>query len=308
MKEINAITSPGLPSAYCWARVRFATREEATRSATSRSEPSQPRSSQDLNVFDVERELKVTGRRMPIPGSLLSPNGLGHRTVKLQGSQGGPSCGADSHDSDTAPPEMGPPGIAARIEQRNLGSGLRISAGLPCALSERGGNTGQCEVVERRSAAGVDRHHMINVEGRLLASLRQTAVFAAAPRSLNNLPSQVGRNDHAVRQTDAVNVPSAAAAAKEGRRDPPILPPRVSPPESAAALGPACPAVPEATSRPLWATETEPDRPAFQLQVEWLEAYSSSISAPQCNRRPPSFPSAEMVVGPDYRSPKFFPL
>jgi hypothetical protein len=83
-----------------------------------------------------------------------------------------------------------------------------------------------------------------------LTSLRQTAVFAAAPRSLNDLPSQVGRNDHSLRQTDAVNVPSAAGAAREGRRDPPILPPRVSPPKSAAALGPVCPAVPEAASRP----------------------------------------------------------
>lgn len=261
-----------------------------------------------VELPSYERGLKMTRWRMPIPGRLLSSNGPGHGTVELQGNERRPSCGADPHNPHTAPPEMKSPGIAAWVEQRNLGSGLRISAGLACALSERAGNAGQSKVVESGSAAGVDRHHMINVECRLLAGLRQTAVFAAAPRSLNGLPSQVDRNDHAVRQTDAVNVPSAAAAAKEGRRDPLILPPRVSPPESATALGPACPAVPEAVSRPLWATETGPDRPAFELRLEWLEAYSSCVSAGQCNRWQPSFPSTEIVVGPDSCSPSVFPL
>src|ERR1043166_8862917 len=166
---------------------------------------------------------------------------------------------------------MNSPRVAARIKQRHCGSRLRINAGLPGALAEGAGDASQGEVFHYRFPAGVNRLYMINMEDCLLASLGQTAVFAAlAARRMTWRRRCAGT--HVVMLPAGACAERAAEARRAPRSSPPVLQLRFFPPESGLVPDPACPKALEAFSGHLSAGGTAPGHQASLLRFGWLQA------------------------------------
>ena len=107
-------------------------------------------------------------------------------------------CSANRSSPDH-PPRLGPskmslPRIPVRVKERRQGFRLRISSERSRSFSQGTGHTGQSEICQsRRSAvrAGVD---MIDVKGRFLRPLGQTAVLAIVAGSRTNQSRERSRN------------------------------------------------------------------------------------------------------------------
>lgn len=221
---------------------------------------------------------QVPERWVTMQQSFLVANGLSHGSVQLQGTDHGSPGWAESHQANPVPAEMKPPQILARTEQGDISAGLRIACRLSCALAQRAGNTSQREVWEGRLTTGMNRHHVIDMKSRFLASLSQTAVLAPVLGPLNNQPPQMRRDGHAFTRSDCSGAGTAGAATREVRRDPPTLRPRASRPQSGDGLRLACRAGREAASRRPWATGTGPGRRASAPQVGSLDSYARYLS------------------------------
>jgi hypothetical protein len=146
---------------------------------------------------------------------------------------------------------------------------------LPRTFAERARDAGEGEVGQYACPASVNRHHVVDVESGLLASLGQPAVFAAVVRPLNHLLPQKCRNHRALTMLAGSTVLPAGAAGREVRSGPPTLRPLVFPQWLKPAPAPACPVGFGAVSERLWADGTAPDRLASGVRLEWLEAYAS---------------------------------
>ena len=109
--------------------------------------------------------------RMPAAGGFFLADGEDQRAVHRQRGDGGSTGWRERHDALGVPPEVFPPGVRPRVEQRHLFAGVGIDGRLLRPLPQRTRNAGEGEVVERGGAAGGARHDVIDVKRRLLTSL-----------------------------------------------------------------------------------------------------------------------------------------
>jgi len=88
------------------------------------------------------------------------------------------------------------PSIAARIEDRRRRCGSGVENELTGALSERARDARQGEVCQFRLTARSDRNHMVHMEERFLAGLRQATILAPILCAVLNTAAQLLRNVH----------------------------------------------------------------------------------------------------------------
>lgn len=250
-------------------------------------------------------DLEMPRRGMTSPECFFLADCLGNGAIQLERRGGCASRRAESQYAESIPTEVYSPRFSARIEQRNLRSGSRITRLEPRALSQRTRDAGERKVCGSRFTAGVKREHMVDMESRFLSRLRQTAIFAAVPGSLNDLAPEFCRDVHSLTPAGdsiAQNEDARGKAFQPGQPGPLLLASRLP---SAAAPDPAGPAEVGAVSERLLANETGPDHPASPPRLEWLEAYGFSVRCPNRNRRRSSCPSFGAA---DYLSARLLPM
>ena len=88
------------------------------------------------------------------------------------------------------PSQMIRPSIPPGMEQRNDALGLGINSGDVRSFVSVAGETGEREIVERRSTTVLYGYDMIHFKGGVFERLRHLAVFAARGGSFPDLASQ----------------------------------------------------------------------------------------------------------------------
>ena len=114
------------------------------------------------------RRMRQTLRRMPAKARFLSANFLSDESIETQSIDSCPAHRTDAHSTHAIPAEVQPPRIAARVEKSNVLARARINRALPRALAQGTGNASQRQIGQERSAAGVKRNNMVNVESGFL--------------------------------------------------------------------------------------------------------------------------------------------
>lgn len=133
---------------------------------------------------------------MPSAQGFFLANGDDTMAAKVERASGGSSRWTHASDSGVFPAKAQTPRVFARVEKARALSCGRIERSLLRALSQRAGGAGQGKVLRRRFSARIERDGMVNVKGRPLAFLCESATLAAAPRPLNYQSPQWSRNEH----------------------------------------------------------------------------------------------------------------
>lgn len=229
-------------------------------------------------------------RGMPTAPEFLGTDELSGEPIQVEGLNGRASHRAETHHEDAVPPEVQPPRITARVEQRSCLAAERVGGTCPPAFAEGTRNAGQREISQRRCASSMDWDYVVNVEGRFLASLGKPAVFTARLRPVDDLAPQLRRDGHAIRTGYRSNGAPAASGTRACQRARRVLLLPASRLGSTRNHRPACPAGRGAASARLWATGTAPDRPATQASLRWPSAYVIAVTLGEFAGRQPACP------------------
>jgi hypothetical protein len=108
---------------------------------------------------------------VPSAFGFFAANCQNQRAIHFKGRNRGASRFRQADQSNTIPPKVVIPAMAPRVEQTNLATGFRVISRLPRFLSQRTGNAGQGEVVQRSSTTLGGRNDVVNVESGFLTSL-----------------------------------------------------------------------------------------------------------------------------------------
>ena len=217
-------------------------------------------------------------RWMPAKARFLSANFLSDESIETQSIDGRPARRTDAHSTHAVPAEVQPPRVAARIEKSNVLARARINRTLPRALAQGTGNASQRQIGQERTAAGVKRNNMVDVESGFLSDLSQAAVLTTLAGALDNLMPQVRGDGHGVTRRAVSRLQRANAAGKEVLRDRQALPLRVARPPSAVSSDLVCRATRGDAAQPLWAGKVSPGRSATPPRIEFACSYAMTRS------------------------------
>jgi len=239
--------------------------------------------------MSVPARSKMFRRRMPSTQPFLLTDGLNNGPIKFECRYSGTSRRADTNDARAVPSKMQPPRIASRIEQTCFASALRVASGQFCPLAQRTRDAGKRQIVQGSFAVGIKRSNMVNVKGRLLPRLGQTAILTTILRPLNDQTPQMRGNGHRFTcRSTGWRATEATSASQPGRPIPRL---RAVRQPSIIDRFPVYPGGNEDASRLLSAGETAPDRQAFPVSFRWLESYSSHFSGRESNKQTATCPN-----------------
>lgn len=117
--------------------------------------------------------------------------------VHHQGSNRRTACFGDPDDLTAIPTKMQIPEVTPWIKQARGHVRERINPMNTRRLSQRTGDTGLRQILQKRHAAQADRMDVIDMKNRLLTFLGESTVLAAVAGSLDDLPAQRAGNVHA---------------------------------------------------------------------------------------------------------------
>ena len=147
--------------------------------------------------------------------SFLPADGENEWAIEPQGVDGGTASGAGADDRDSGPAKMGGPRIAPWVKECGIFPRLGIEPDLAGSFAQRAGDTGHCQILRSGLPTRNDWDDVVEVKGRLLADLSQSAIFATVAGALDHDPAQLARHWHGIKQNARSRARPAGATVRE---------------------------------------------------------------------------------------------